>query len=144
MTMWPSFFLLLLMIVVAPICTGLWVMFVCQIPDVWCSTNKPRPLSPSLSRSSAGRWGSHSLFVFVDVFREIPWFFRIPVGSCEISHIPSWVCSLLKQTLHVSSMLVPVMWAKYSPEAKLDRSTDLGLLCSLSLIRKSVIPVKLR
>lgn len=92
-------------------------------------------LSPSLSRSSAGRWGSHShVFVSVDVFREIPWFFRIPVGA-----FVGVVVSLnrLPKCLH------RLYLSREQTEANLTDGQTWGccVACHFGLIRKSGVCV---
>lgn len=100
-------------------------------------TTKPHScLSPSLSRSSAGRWGTHSVLCFMDVFREFHDFFFFFFNSSGIS-LHGFEVSLNR--LHKSSVLLSVVWADYFTEACLTLSLFIELL-----IRKSVIPLKIR
>lgn len=65
------------------------------MPDVWCSTNKP-----SLSRSTAGRRGSHSLILCVSgCFQRNSVIFQNSSGIfVRVLTSPHGVCSLLKHS----------------------------------------------
>lgn len=135
-----------LMSVVAPICTGVKsVLLYVRGRMVRCSTNKPHPcLSPSLSRSSAGKTRITFLFVFVDVSREFHYnFFSEFQSGIVWSFLATlWVCNLLKQTLHVFSACTCNV-SKLFSWGRLDLSPGSGLLCGLSLSIELLIRISI-
>lgn len=136
--------LLLLMIVVAPMCTGLWVMFC--VSDAGClvfnkqTTSFWVPVWVAPVQEDEDHIPFFCLRMFSEKFHDFSEFQWDPVRFLTSLH--GFVVSLNR--LHVSSVLVLVMWAEILSWGQLDPSTDLGLLCSFSLIRKLVIPVKIK
>lgn len=145
MIMWPSFFFIL--IINDCCCTNVYR----SLSDVLCvrcrmfgvqQTNHVLlvPVWVAPAQEDEDHIPFFCLRMFSEKFHDFSEFQWDPVRFLTSLH--GFVVSLNR--LHVSSVLVLVMWAEILSWGQLDPSTDLGLLCSFSLIRELVIPVKIK